>query len=804
MTSQPDRFAVVVEHAAAAVFALVDGGCTMFEDFPPAAVAPLVRGEPVESAYLAPQRLVDMVGSGVDWPPRRYKVDALGRLPASIAWPSLSGDLGRQQTMFGLDAPKALAAIVAGVLPRQPSRDWRPRVAVVVPNQLDLRGQDRLLRELRLRGIDATLLWRPVASALDWLEQHSSGFEGASLQHQLAQLIVLHVGAHGMELSVLDVVRYDHKGQTWILPARRRTSQHPVPGGAWGLRAALPKGVGDALAWYSMFGKRWAPDSLAATSGADLEAVPAWLMDLNTGPSPTEWFREALLQIEGQRAKIAPAWLIMSGEIAAEPAFSNLRRELSRIAETQLHCVIDATSAENRMDWIRNAARGAGLYLGRLDKGEPTYLDMLPAIETIVVRQGEPRWHSLVGDGQYVLGGIKMQFTHEQGFVLRRDSLRLQLTVAQEGFSTVRAVAREIGRQPTHDISVKLHVSLASGQGNPIVEVEPDDLGVFNGRRVQLDWDLAEDLKLTREVALEEEPRTCPPLLPRGSSNVCWLRTKVRMVRSIEALEKGHQATTLIDKLGDAIKDADSEARDRRTHATAFDSDGRIAIPSDLPQRFIDAAMDCLLTGREHPELRRKIIRCLGYMSSDDDRIRDYILDYLPALPELDTDDAQPVLVACGNCLRRAEDTADFLKQVEIRLTNDLHGSINWTKAMAQILAFRLYATQNVTSQQCQRLLELCYSIATNEYEAGNLKFVFRYSVIAIAMLLRHRVWDSGFLPPDGVLAVSIKVFFNRVIEDVEHGRIQTIGGVVDIAATLEQIIKYIDRKGHGTLEMPL
>ena len=128
---------------------------------------------------------------------------------------------------------------------------------------------------------------------------------------------------------------------------------------------------------------------------------------------------------------------------------------------------------------------------------------MMPGLESLIVLQGEPVWQDLLGAaGQFVQGGKELRVTPKDlNLVVRKEESDLTLSVWREGHETVREVKVEFPEAITSSASVNLEIRMTPGQGNPRVEVKPDDSRVFGGRRVYLDWRRTDDSGRTRQQA---------------------------------------------------------------------------------------------------------------------------------------------------------------------------------------------------------------------------------------------------------------------------------------------------------------
>ncbi len=243
---------------------------------PPATLLPRLVGDPVTSSL---SDRLDARGTALPWPPTARVDESSGaaRLPAPMAWLCLEQN---DRTWQWIEAPgkpphvlrasEAIASLVADAVgyQRESEDTVGADVAVVVPNTLTLDQQDRLLHALRLRGMRAFLLWRPVAAALSWLETYAGNLHPTLSDGALStgRVLSLYLGVESFEADVLEIIPRRIQETDWLLPAR---SLPKVPTlYAVGLRAieqVAHEAVGGdrEAAWHRLWATRWLRDSLS-------------------------------------------------------------------------------------------------------------------------------------------------------------------------------------------------------------------------------------------------------------------------------------------------------------------------------------------------------------------------------------------------------------------------------------------------------------------------------------------------------------------------------------------------------------
>ncbi|MFN9714989.1 MAG: hypothetical protein ACK57G_14455, partial [Planctomycetota bacterium] len=160
---------------------------------------------------------------------------------------------------------------------------------------------------------------------------------------------------------------------------------------------------------------------------------------------------------------------------------------------------------------------------------------------------------------------------------------------------------------------------------------------------------------------------------------------------------------------------------------------------------------------------------------------------------------AKEFVVAAGKCLRSPSHIASFATSFLYQLRCD-RTKLPWWKALAELLRFRGDATQLISSENCNEIIERAGEIFHRERIQGTGKHLFRTACMVIVYTLRRRAFDDTFLPPESDVAAWIKSEFRRARADAKSGRLRLMGGAVDLPAQLQLIIDYVDRKGKGQL----
>ncbi|WP_174405365.1 hypothetical protein [Desulfovibrio subterraneus] len=384
----------------------------------------------------------ERIHSGLQWPPeaRVLPEKPLRRVPIPVAW-SLLVDAGDRTVRWeggrGNSIPLAsiLAAHVKGLLEENDfTYSNQDQAVVAIPDHLDEYGQEALLQAFGSNRSQVSLLWRPVAAAMTWLD--------AAKPTNLEQddfLLVIYLGPDGMDFTTFGLREEKCNGRTYVLPVRNRPSRAPLPPG-WEWACAL-SAEADPLCRddYGAFWQTFTtfPEVWAAIAGApwDNEDLPRpWSTSQGWrlwDPAPV--LNEKVLDCgQGQSAilrkllkgscKLTPADRKSSGETWGEHLKAELKATLATqpgrlrgailcgpIAPRQIPRWLNPEElgllpdTEPRPDtlWMASAcddpvALGARLYGERLAAGLPTYLDTLPGLALLTQRQGGLDWVDIV------------------------------------------------------------------------------------------------------------------------------------------------------------------------------------------------------------------------------------------------------------------------------------------------------------------------------------------------------------------------------------------------------------------------
>ena len=823
-----------------------------------------VPGEPPRPDL---RREPELTGSGV--PP--HPVAAVderggsGRLPVAYAWMGLQlrdnptwtweSPGGVSQRVAWQDAVALTCGEAVSAVSRVETR-FGPSVCVTIPNTLDLDAQDSVRRAVTRRCPNATLLWRPIAAAIEWLARYESELLAENtdmpMEQPIGRLLVVDLGLGAFEVTAVDLLRRDGR-----ILAARRLPDLPILHGAGvrfadqlGLRMARAQGLTHRTAPWTLV---WCTDllaemsnpaavtaaeglnmtaareclkrlGLALTEGCRLGNDREWATSFVTRLMPMAQFRRPRLAADARSTNELGQWLHRLRErldgappfqgMVAVGVLSSAVCGQSRLGETVASSI--APSAVQRILTERVGGCGSILATGaaRFENlrlaGLVPYLDSLPDIETLLQERGEPVWARLLeSHDRYVRGGQPWARDVSGSFAVRAEEQELRLTVSQEGEATVREVDYAFPRPVLRETPVALHVKLTPGQGNPRVEVIPHDRRIFAGRRFYLDWRRSKDTGKTKQQAAEEMERIFPPLEARQSSAFCWraVEYEIQFFLTNCRLPTAMYVDDHLGKIRELLrqKDENLAARTPPDHATAVGSDGVLdeawtLFGAGYDRTLLDAFEERLVAWLDDSTARgihEQIYRVVGYFSSASKSLVTRLRDLLSRPHAI----KRHHLNAYANCLRDPEQIARFADVMAAHLQHTgFIGPNDWLRALARILQYRAAATERMKDETCGILLDLAHDAMKKQLRHYEAKYIYRHASLCIAYLLRRRRYSASFLDPVCTRATDLKETLKWAATGLRSRRIQSIGGFVDLAAVTELIIDYIDRRGKGRI----
>jgi len=432
--------------------------------------------------------------TGLYWPPeaRVRAGDFLRRVPVPYAWRALveAGDrMVRWKAGNGVSFPlsRIIGSHVVTVLKENEEdlSEEHDSIVVAIPNNLDEFGQEQLIGEL-CRGLSfsrkeqVTLVWRPIAAALAWLDKVEGDFIPSRMGPN-DHIHVIYLGPDVFEFTTFRLrERKDKKGLQYIVPIRERPTSLPsLSGMDWAGRVIEETfdwpDDGDFWQAFTRFPEVWA--AIADMSWSRKELPRAWsigsgwtfwdpphdlykrALSVPAGPCPTlreicrnscpvrpqrdSQVKESINEIlkkEVRKLSKKHQGGRLYGIILCGPLMPNgippwLEPELETLAARGLG--LDGPLDEPKLGrlWIsphseEAVAEGAAIYGKRLIKGIPTYLDTMPQLSILAQYLGGYKWIPLL-DAEEVLGGETYERRIERRFQLNQAQLKLDVYLSK-------------------------------------------------------------------------------------------------------------------------------------------------------------------------------------------------------------------------------------------------------------------------------------------------------------------------------------------------------------------------------------
>lgn len=857
------------------------------ESVPPLVLLPHIPGEPVRIDSTAPRH---PRCAGDVWPPNPTgaEPDAAppGWLPLALAWaefvsrdrslPITAGtsvlcrnEASAARSLMGHYSATEMIAAGIGVAERsvrhkidrtsgdQAESSLQP--VVVIPNTLKMARQQALIEACRQAGIEAKLVWRPVATALAWCEQFEQDVinrqskSGGSIESRTdgttGLLLSLHLGLSELELTLIELVTRESGQRRYLVPARRRPNPDGdvMPSFGFELLAASQQAThtsGDFTTiqhWDELWSGGHVRQVLRQLSGACHESslsVVDLLTRVSSNATHTDMSRSPEGLSRSQRLKAFFEWLdtaagevlrprleasgasgvmgvVVTGELSQsmyDESWTLWSCCLKRLGIDQrlVQLLVDDPLAEGRPD-SSFSARGSALVAQRLNAGETAWLDTLPRLRTATYQAGKAAWLDLLQSEDVFVEGGRVWRRPEpvRGLSVQAGRHSLEVPVWHEEFPTVRKVMAEFDAPLEADVSVELDVRIEPAQGNARIEVRPIMAGQVAGgtsarsdssmRTLWLEWSRMTDEGVSPEEWLSKLPTSYPPPMRRSASRTKW-RTARRAIQDFVQSGSMKQLFGVIQLLQqrDTPDASDSSDSNIEARATAVSSDGEApAGDTELLNQYAELLIDRLGTRTAKTKAPGDVLRGLAYASARHPRLQQWLEHRIRAVG---LGLSQQELAACGWCLRKPEAIAALAEAFATRLERFSTGHNNWLKAMAEILRYREDACQAIDSSVCARLIHGLCVVFEQQLADRNTQILFRNSALGIVYLLRRREYDDAFLAPDAILTRRVKDAFNRAIEMIRSRQTRTIGGSINLDRALQTMIDYIDRKGPALL----
>lgn len=770
--------------------------------------------------------------------------------PPTWAWPQLNKSTG------SITPGSAIAAAVRDLCiddqaAEEGDSKLRSTRTLVVPNLLREHHQDHLLRALRLEVASPRLLWRPIAAALSWLDNHGDALaDNPQHLNTVGSLLHLHLGSECWEATLIELVQYiGDDDRTWVLPGRRLRDDDvgaPLRGAPmhWleqtaGMVQTNGAPPTDARRWNMLWASAWSRAMLLreeARSSARA-ALPPWIppelcdngrrhlagaiyaMQAPRDPSAHWQLSQGLVPprsndlapdtwLQKIRASALPTRLL--GAVVTGPYAALQLNGGGVLGPTLVARVRNIDQQSILVEGISESttaicARGAAEFGRRSALGLPTYLDTLPAVSMIAMVHGEPEWINVLETKEPWVMGSQMwsKEPEKTRFLIPKGERELTVAVHRGGSPTCRKATTKFALAAEVASPVSLHVSITPGQGAPRIEVRPDDRHMLQGRSLTLDWATAEDTGRTETEELEAVDRICPRHEPRFASTQKWALHRFQIAGNpigirdlIKLFLHGRRRVTRSNGATDVLLDLIKTMLKQWDHninlgwATAVSSECSLHEPTHADTELLDEFIKKLdaLAGRDCDESKDSL-RILAAMSADTSQTRKRLELFLSRGHAHHHD---PSWMLAGHCARDPEHCRRLIEIAALTATYNAY------KQAARVLMFRRDALATTPAATAGRLLLRAAADAETHSHRGQFQQAFQECTLLCAYLLRARIYHPDFASPETPEFRALETTFQKALLSMRSGHV--MGGVIDKNQLAQDILDYARRQGRGRL----
>ncbi len=394
------------------------------------------------------------------------------------------------ETEFGIlqEAPvvKAIADAIVQNLPNCRTS----KTIFTVSNLLHEMAQDRLLSAMKNAGIaNVELLWRPVAIALTELSS------GENHCREDDQFLVVDAESTDIEFTKFELRSWESQ----LVPKRNlpiKTDRNVETNSSINsFRRAIANNVADENQTLieQLFTGPFASEFIAFTE--NLPYSDFWFLTDRSQFKHIE-FNQSFI-IDGTRTEFAYLKSVLESSVV-------------RVQECEqfiklwhgLPFRIDPSITGPGRGSILNddaVSIGAMIYGDKLEKGQPTYLDMLPGLEVLSqsTETNTFNFYPLIPEGEIQGGTISKLDEPLSGFNLKDeiDKFNIVLRTIHDG-KCKRLTTKLPNSKRGGDIPLLIRAEMRPAQGNALVTIEgsPGNEDVFGEiRRIKLDWHSIEE-----------------------------------------------------------------------------------------------------------------------------------------------------------------------------------------------------------------------------------------------------------------------------------------------------------------------
>ncbi len=124
--------------------------------------------------------------------------------------------------------------------------------------------------------------------------------------------------------------------------------------------------------------------------------------------------------------------------------------------------------------------------------------------------------------------------------------------------------------------------------------------------------------------------------------------------------------------------------------------------------------------------------------------------------------------------------------------------NMNRVVALSTLLMLRPNALAGVSSERLEKLANELADMVDGQSRIRSFKMKFRAAALCIAYLVRRREFDPGFLGPDSSSYSRVRGSIVNAHQEMQRAHV--MGGRINLLELVQQIIDYLDARGHGRL----
>ena len=661
-------------------------------------------------------------------------------------------------------APRQIGQHLYSLLPKE-----NRSCVIAVPDipKFNERARDRLISGASQCGVNASLLWRPVAALLGWGETLNNA-ELRALHGKCTY--VLQLLPEGIAVSELDLECVEQDAQPTLVPVRRRDGLRKLyPYSNRELTDLLADEIGitdhrllwaSAWAWNALLGRTAEPELLP-----DTQSPSGWRM-VNGLPNLRGSLAKALstavnsvLQENHSKFKGASAILI-EGPLAhahlqprlGSTVFLDFIKNKFKDYSVSLDSIFGVSTSGNLV------AQGCAICAERQTKGLITYYDFLPMLE-INVLQGKDYTFAPLIDINRVEGGKTYFNTLVDRFKIDKKSKKLVFYLLKEDEQKARRSETILSVEK--EVKISLHVTQMPAQGYARIEICPEVYGALGNKSILLDWSVMKIDDRTREQILSYLPIELgigyPEILPQRTHHSIWEYKTRRGITILDVInefincsrESGVRYKNTLKKVIVFFRMRKGLDNDKNIY-TFFDSNG--CYPSEIDQHINEEINkfhekikhDFSIISGIKGEIRSNLARLGANFYA---KCPKSIVNYFKSIVTNEIQDPKLILYI-GRVFSNSDDLKLLFSYCDSCCKNLTKISTNLIRAMGDALALRECAGNVLEPLQADTLIDQILNILGNQIQQKNYKITFRATIRLIAFILRHRLQRDDFIYP--------------------------------------------------------